>query len=71
MLFASKAWPPHNALLALGMWFSFGPMGTPQLCAAHAREAELGGEGEGRLQLTSDSTYFWFLEPGCAAPTLF
>lgn len=67
---ASKPLPPHNPLLALGVWFSFGPMGTPRLRAARAREAGLGGEGEGRLQLTSDSTYFWLPEPGCASPTL-
>lgn len=71
MFCASKAWPPLTALLALGMCFSFGPMGTPRLCAARAREAGLAGEGEGRLQLRNDSTYFWLPEPGCAAPTLF
>lgn len=53
------------------MWFFFGTMWTPRLCAACAKKAGLGGEREGRLQLRNDSTYFWLPKPSCATPTLF
>lgn len=48
---APKARPLLNTPLARGMWFFFGTTGTLRLCVTRAKQAGLGGEEEGKIQL--------------------